>query len=550
MEKNLDIIWPKRISVDKRIVKILSESTYENFPDSIKEIITNCYDADASEVKININIEKEVITIIDNGKGMSAFEFDFFLRIAGIKREMDKATSQLGRFQIGKFGVGFLSIFPYFKNYNIESTKKGSNKILIANVPCYKYFSSGSLAEVSEIPIEGHISINNDVIKQSYTKITLSGFTELANAFFKPVTDISHRKNSIFNYIGIKKLIWRLEEDLPLEYEDDRFNILLKKYSPTIPFRVYINEMELRRRMYAKQILEINGHALPFQNVYDRNFELNINDLDIITIGKIKFQYFILSDQKAVSPVEARGVKKRNLNVGVGKRTFFELGSEVKGNRSRLHWLTGEILIIEGLNDLINVNRSDFYYDFDYEKLKEFFIEKLSYHSNLLEKEADYLNESNDTKIKHLKFIQEIPIKLKYEAYTPDIFTENNNDNTENEKIVENTKDSIILNNSVVTKNTIISKNSKIDKKIEVFENIYSVKVSKWKYKNENFPACRIEGNILIVNESYPLFKGVKYTDIFIRLHLMLLLNLKNGIIDQKTYIKMLSDVSEIFKNY
>src|SRR5258708_6775613 len=153
--KETEAIWPKNITVDKRIVKILSESTYENFPTALKEIVTNSYDADASEVHISIDLKNEIVTIEDNGKGMSEEEFDFFLRIAGMKREREKNTTASGRFAVGKFGVGFLSIFPYFKNYDIESTKKGLDKILISNIPCYKYFSSGQLLEVSEIPING-----------------------------------------------------------------------------------------------------------------------------------------------------------------------------------------------------------------------------------------------------------------------------------------------------------------------------------------------------------------------------------------------------------
>ncbi len=151
--------WPKSITVDKKIVKILSESTYENFPTSLKEIVTNSYDADASEVKIDIDVKKEVIVIIDDGKGMSEEEFDLFLKIAGTKRESSKNTTPSGRYLIGKFGVGFLSIFPYFKNYTIESKKKGSDRVLHSSIPCYKYFTTGFM-DVSEIPIQGGTRID------------------------------------------------------------------------------------------------------------------------------------------------------------------------------------------------------------------------------------------------------------------------------------------------------------------------------------------------------------------------------------------------------
>ena len=47
---------PKSISVDKRIVKILSGSTYANFPSALREIIVNSYDADAENVYIDIDL--------------------------------------------------------------------------------------------------------------------------------------------------------------------------------------------------------------------------------------------------------------------------------------------------------------------------------------------------------------------------------------------------------------------------------------------------------------------------------------------------------------
>ena len=133
--------WPKKITVDKRIVKILSESTYENFPNALREIIINSYDADSSKVDVSINLKKEVIEIEDNGWGMDENDFTHYLRIAGVKKESHNKTAS-GRFIVGQFGIGFLSLFPFFKNCTIISKKSGSSEILFAEIPCYKYFSS------------------------------------------------------------------------------------------------------------------------------------------------------------------------------------------------------------------------------------------------------------------------------------------------------------------------------------------------------------------------------------------------------------------------
>ena len=51
--------WVKHLTVDKRIVSLLSASTYENFPGAIREMVSNAYDADATEVNINIDLKKD-----------------------------------------------------------------------------------------------------------------------------------------------------------------------------------------------------------------------------------------------------------------------------------------------------------------------------------------------------------------------------------------------------------------------------------------------------------------------------------------------------------
>ena len=75
--------WPKRIRVQRRIVNLLSRSLYSDFPRAIREMVSNCYDADATVVKIDIDLRNKEITVEDNGNGMSGEQFDKYLRIAG-----------------------------------------------------------------------------------------------------------------------------------------------------------------------------------------------------------------------------------------------------------------------------------------------------------------------------------------------------------------------------------------------------------------------------------------------------------------------------------
>lgn len=102
--------WPKRITVDKRIVGLLSRSTYEKFPKAVREVVSNAYDADATIVDLVINLTDRQITIEDNGIGMTPEEFDFYLRIAGQTRGKTESV-KFGRKRIGQLGVGFLAVF-------------------------------------------------------------------------------------------------------------------------------------------------------------------------------------------------------------------------------------------------------------------------------------------------------------------------------------------------------------------------------------------------------------------------------------------------------
>ena len=235
-------IWPKHISVDRRIINVLSQSTYDNFPRALKELITNSYDADAKKVMIKIDLKNEIIIIEDDGKGMSEGDFEFYLRIAGQTRTKENNTTSLGRKIIGQFGIGFLSIFPFFKNYSIETKKAGSQSVLHATIPLYKYFvSQNKIVDIDSIEIIG----GSKLIKSnpnSFTRITLRGFNDLTGAFFKPKA--KENKKLIETYTGIEKLKWILADDLPIEFKETQFNKVFE--GSNAPFETFVNDEKIQ----------------------------------------------------------------------------------------------------------------------------------------------------------------------------------------------------------------------------------------------------------------------------------------------------------------
>ena len=526
MSDEMDLTkWPKTITVDKRIVGILSVSTYKNFPRALKEIITNSYDADATNVHIDIDIENEIITIEDDGKGMTSEDFGFYLRIAGKDRKKNQNYTDLGRRIIGQFGVGFLSVFPFFKSYSIESSKSSSDRVLYAEIPLSKYFdmSTGSL-DVGSIKINGGEKIDYSRKNKSFTIITLSGFNDLTKSFFK--TSVKRNPYDIETFPGIEKLKWILEEDLPLKFEKDRFNDIFD-YSIKPPFNVFLNGTKLFRGIHGEEILE----------THKGEFEI---------IGDIKFKYFISTPRKSVFPKNGKYLKIRNLNVGVGDERD-DFSERRGGSRSRLHWLTGEVHILEGMNDLIKVSREDFNYSKDYELLKDFFNSKLNHFSNRLEEETNLEKEiiqtGKDFRVKDISLLNPDNLKKKVEKFKKEGYNVREHDGNhynESSAVKINTKKEISID----------SKFSDFEKHIIIENAKYLVLSESWDYSKEFYPACKIDNGIITINSSYPLFKGLKFTDVFVKMHLMLLMNFKRNVINEDAFKKLTDDILNYYHDY
>lgn len=479
-------IWPKKISVDKRIVEILSGATYESFPKALKELITNSYDADAENVRILIDITKEIITISDDGSGMDEADLDFYFRIAGKSRSKSDTTSS-GRKRIGKFGVGFLSIFPFFYEYQIESKKKWSTEIIFASVDCSKYFSNDSkLKSVDEIPITGGIKVSGKEINNQFTNITLRGFSSITKAFFSSSLKNLDKRKTIRRRNAIDQIIWDLSEDLPLKYKEDSYNTIINSSSP-LPFRVIINNKTLSRNSYAKNILD--SHKGKFEEV-----------------GNIKFQYFIATDFRVINPVEGRYLKLRNLNVGVGIRYTFGLNTEGKVY-SRLAHLTGDINIISGLNDSIKVSREGFNYNEDFESLEAFFRKKLRIWAQKLEDKANLekaeRNFENDLQIDNIKNISK---ETEFISKEKDLKTHRSS--TSNFEFITSYDEFPILPAPQST--------DRIYKTLVIGNRSYSLRTAKWD-PSDVFPAIKIENEVLTINENYYLFKNNKIFDVVLK---------------------------------
>lgn len=114
-----------KMTLDLNVLNHLGLNLYSNTPAVLSEVIANAWDADATEVVINCSQEEDVITIIDNGCGMTTEDINNkFLCVGYQKRKNGEAkTRQLGRAVMGRKGIGKLSLLSIADTIQIYSKK-------------------------------------------------------------------------------------------------------------------------------------------------------------------------------------------------------------------------------------------------------------------------------------------------------------------------------------------------------------------------------------------------------------------------------------------
>ena len=129
---------------------------------------------------------------------------DFFLRIAGQRRDPITRTTESGRVRIGQFGIGFLAMFPFCKTVEIESTVAGSPLVFVARIPASQFCRSmeSESQDVTATEIRGEEYEDRKLRAKHYTRITLLETTELLQKYMEQRQDQTKYRNSIRSYSG------------------------------------------------------------------------------------------------------------------------------------------------------------------------------------------------------------------------------------------------------------------------------------------------------------------------------------------------------------
>jgi hypothetical protein len=517
--------FTSQITVDKTIVSLLSKFTYErSFPYALREVVSNAYDADATETRIEIDLNKDRVVIHDNGTGMTREEFDFYLRIAG-QRRGKRETPKFGRKRIGQFGVGFLAILPFCESLQIASTTENSEESFTADIPAWKFFrQDGKSIDVGEIEVTGEITRSPRVKQQHFTQISLLKLSDIAKRYFKQKA-ATDQKDRIASLPALQRLKWELQEDLPLAFPESSKLSNILTYSEPIGMDVYFQNAKLYRNT-------VDGEVI---------------DSGDLTVEGVKLRYAIITPWKAVKPFELRGLKTRLNNVGIGPRQVF--GIELGRKYSRLHWLSGEVQILSGLDGAITLSRDAFVATPEFEAVSD----KLG---SILRKWADYV-ETVDVAArdmtKQLRGGKQVTVGSKKDAVDRNIKAlvdrgfavrrvEREGRGEAQPVHVDRTKKEV----------TVYEQHPDMEDTISIAgkkRRILYVRSTATKITYEN--ACRLnDKGELEIETQYPLFRSKRYGDLFKRVYIIAVLAEGESSSPEEMYKFILSQIDKEFRDF
>lgn len=154
------------LSVDDRVLARVTDGIYRRPSSAFRELISNAYDADATEVILQTDAPRfDRIVVRDNGRGMSPDVLaDLVTHIGGSSKrtakgkrlgtvnEDDPTLSVGGRRLIGKIGIGLFSVSQLTKHFQVITKRRGDT-FRTSAVVVMKTHTEEMLAAVSD----GHI---------------------------------------------------------------------------------------------------------------------------------------------------------------------------------------------------------------------------------------------------------------------------------------------------------------------------------------------------------------------------------------------------------
>jgi len=147
------------LQTDERVLSRITDGIYRQPGSAIRELVSNAYDADASQVVIKTDRPRfRTLSVEDDGIGMAPAALAYLLHHIGgsakrstvgadlgITSGRDPACSPSGRRLIGKIGIGLFSVAQLTHRFQIITKTAGDGFRTVASVVLRQYSDDGEL---------------------------------------------------------------------------------------------------------------------------------------------------------------------------------------------------------------------------------------------------------------------------------------------------------------------------------------------------------------------------------------------------------------------
>ncbi len=360
------------IRVHSRIVDYLSSGLYESPGQSLKELINNSFDADATRVDVYVKPDANLIIIEDNGHGMDRVDFEkHFKMISESFKRADSEFTSSGRPKIGWIGIGFIAANEICDVMEIVSTKEGSDELLEVEInfelmrkdPSERKREGDSLAKADYVGRTDKTDVDSH-----YTSVFLKRIRGEAKSILAGAASESFRSGDLSLYglthESVCKVLknrnlksWSIFDDysrtrieialnVPIQYHTDwipkELRPKVKKFTDAtadLDFKVVFDGAEIRKPI----VFNPEGKSL----VKDFHYE-----------GKnVSASGYFYAQHGGIRPQELQGLllRIRNSSVGEYDPSFLDFSPSI-GSLFQ-NWISAEVFADDRLEDAMNIDR-------------------------------------------------------------------------------------------------------------------------------------------------------------------------------------------------
>jgi len=366
------IATPRAPSID--LIRILSEGTYTSFPQALKEFISNSYDAYATDVALRFDDDFSILSIRDNGEGMSADDFEnVFASIArtGGKTRLSLETNRLARERIGRFGIGSLAVVGTADRFTIKSVKKGSGKGFEASIDLKEvrsYYEKGQdLKDVWRFALSDW---HDEKASTHFTEITVDGIRDdIRRLLQRGGKSLTETFQSLSELSGIDELRWQLGIICPVEYANEypipsrsmdssRDRILIEASSRLgkSKFEVTLNQWPVKNPTRLPSYDPERPTGAEGKFLERKGLGYDVAYFQSAADSRVTYKGYLCVQAHQVFPTELRGILIRLRGVAIGWHRTLHLGASVA---TMLTSMSGEVWV-EGLDEALQFDRESF----------------------------------------------------------------------------------------------------------------------------------------------------------------------------------------------